>query len=99
MSAPQTLIVTGAAGVIGCEVALQLLARGDTVIRIDNVNNYYDTQLKRARIARLQPFKNYHHREFCVSDANAVNALCARFKPQRVIHLAAQAGVRYSLEN
>ena len=99
MSAPQTLIVTGTAGFIGCEVALQLLARGDTVIGIDNVNNYYDTQLKRARIARLQPFKNYHHHEFCVSDANAVNALFAKFKPQRVIHLAAQAGVRYSLEN
>ncbi len=95
----QTIIVTGTAGFIGCEVALQLLQRGDTVIGIDNVNNYYDIALKRARLQRLLPHKQYHHHEFCVSDAAALNTLFARHKPQRVIHLAAQAGVRYSLEN
>jgi UDP-glucuronate 4-epimerase len=93
------VLVTGTAGFIGCEVALQLLQRGDTVLGIDNINDYYDTGLKRARLQRLLSHENYHHHEFCVSDGAAVNAVFARFKPQRVIHLAAQAGVRYSLEN
>jgi UDP-glucuronate 4-epimerase len=93
------LLVTGTAGFIGCEVALRLLARGDTVIGIDNLNNYYDVELKRARLARLSTHENYHHHEFCISDAAALQQLFSKFKPQRVIHLAAQAGVRYSLEN
>lgn len=93
------LLVTGTAGFIGCEVALRLLARGDTVIGIDNLNNYYDVELKRTRLARLSINANYHHHEFCISDAVALQQLFAKFKPQRVIHLAAQAGVRYSLEN
>lgn len=93
------LLVTGTAGFIGCEVTLRLLARGDTVIGIDNLNNYYDVALKRARLAKLSTNANYHHHEFCISDATALQELFSKFKPQRVIHLAAQAGVRYSLEN
>jgi UDP-glucuronate 4-epimerase len=91
--------VTGTAGFIGCEVALQLLARGDNVIGVDNINDYYDTALKRARLQRLSSQKNYHHREFCISDNAALETLFREFKPRRVINLAAQAGVRYSLEN
>lgn len=94
-----TIVVTGTAGFIGCEVALRLLQRGDTVIGIDNVNDYYDTGLKRARLQRLLPHANYNHNEFCISDSRALNALFASAQPTRVIHLAAQAGVRYSLEN
>src|SRR5690349_10758248 len=93
------ILVTGTAGFIGCEVALQLLARGDTVIGIDNVNDYYDTGLKRSRLQRLAQQKNYHHNEFCVSEGATLEQVFKKFKPQRVIHLAAQAGVRYSLEN
>ncbi len=93
------VLVTGTAGFIGCEVALQLLARGDTVIGIDNINDYYDINLKRARLQRLDGSVNYHHHEFCISDSSALKQLFEQFKPQRVIHLAAQAGVRYSLEN
>jgi len=93
------ILVTGTAGFIGCEVALRLLARGDTVIGIDNFNHYYDVALKRARLARLSGNANYHHHEFCISDSVALQQLFVKYKPQRVIHLAAQAGVRYSLEN
>ncbi len=93
------ILVTGTAGFIGCEVALQLLARGDTIAGIDNVNDYYDIALKRARLQRLAPHQNYTNHEFCISNAQQLEAVFAQFKPQRVIHLAAQAGVRYSLEN
>ena len=93
------LLVTGTAGFIGCEVALKLLNRGDIVIGIDNVNDYYDTALKRARIARLVTHPNYHHYEFCVSDYNALEQVFKTHSPERCIHLAAQAGVRYSITN
>src|SRR5690606_20749636 len=93
------ILVTGTAGFIGCEVALQLLARGDTVIGIDSVNDYYEVDLKHARLQRLSKQSNYHHHEFCVSDCAALKQVFEQFQPQRVIHLAAQAGVRYSLDN
>ena len=95
----QPVLVTGTAGFIGCEVALQLLARGDTVIGIDNVNDYYDTRLKRARLQRLSGHVNYRHHEFCLADAAALDLVFQQLRPRRVIHLAAQAGVRYSIEN
>lgn len=93
------ILVTGTAGFIGCETALQLLQRGDTVIGLDNVNDYYETQLKRDRLARLTEFNNYHHYEFCLSDYSQLDQLFSKHQPQRVIHLAAQAGVRYSISN
>lgn len=93
------ILVTGSAGFIGCEVALQLLARGDRVIGIDNVNDYYDPRLKRDRLQRLLRHDNYRHHEFCLSDPQALAEVFRQAQPQRVIHLAAQAGVRYSLEN
>lgn len=93
------ILVTGTAGFIGCETAIQLLNRGDTVIGIDNINDYYDTELKRDRLARLTKYANYHHEEFCISDYTALNKSFTDHQPKRVIHLAAQAGVRYSITN
>lgn len=93
------LLVTGTAGFIGCEVALQLLHRGDVVIGIDNLNDYYDVTLKQARLARLLDHPNYHHYNHCLSDYAALEQLFQQHRPQRVVNLAAQAGVRYSITN
>ncbi|WP_019531065.1 NAD-dependent epimerase [Dasania marina] len=93
------ILVTGSAGFIGCETTIQLLNRGDTVIGIDNVNDYYDTQLKRDRLKRLEDYPDYHHYEFCLSDYSKLDAVFKRHAPQRAIHLAAQAGVRHSITN
>lgn len=93
------ILVTGTAGFIGCEAALKLLERGDTVIGVDNVNDYYDVSLKRARLDRLLGHVNYHHFEFCISDYSALDNLFKQHRPDRVVHLAAQAGVRYSITN
>jgi len=93
------ILVTGAAGFIGMHTTLRLLERGDEVIGIDNLNNYYDVALKKARLARLSEHNGFH---FIPIDINASDALSAAFiqhKPEKVIHLAAQAGVRYSLTN
>jgi UDP-glucuronate 4-epimerase len=92
-----TILVTGAAGFIGAYVARALLARGESVIGLDNFNDYYDPQLKRDRVAALCPRLDL--RTLDVADTAAVTALFAEAKPRRVIHLAAQAGVRYSLKN
>ncbi len=96
------VLVTGAAGFIGFHVVMQLLARGDQVIGIDNLNDYYDPALKQARLAQIQQAanaKNFSFQPIDIADATALNALFAQQKFERVIHLAAQAGVRYSLIN
>ena len=93
------ILVTGAAGFIGAALSQRLLARGDEVLGYDNLNTYYDVRLKHARLARLQEHANYQHITADLEDREALNAAFARFKPQRVVNLAAQAGVRYSLEN
>jgi len=93
------VLVTGAAGFIGAAVAERLLARGDTVVGLDNHNDYYDPALKEARLRRLLPHAGYTHVRADVADGATVRALFAQHEPQRVVHLAAQAGVRYSLEN
>jgi UDP-glucuronate 4-epimerase len=93
------ILVTGTAGFIGCEVALQLLARGETVIGVDNINDYYDVSLKQARLDRLSNHPNYHHFKLCLSDHPALDAVFKQHQPQRVVNLAAQAGVRYSITN
>lgn len=92
-------LVTGTAGFIGCEIALKLLQQGHAVVGVDCVNDYYDPQLKRDRLARLADFDQYHEHEFCLSDAAALNRLFDKYSIRQVIHLAAQAGVRYSLEH
>jgi len=92
-------LVTGTAGFIGAAVAKSLLDRGDEVIGVDVVNDYYDVDLKRARIARITPYGSYRHFEFDLSDTDRTLALFAAEEPKRVIHLAAQAGVRYSIDH
>jgi len=98
-TAPRTYLVTGAAGFIGMHTGLRLLARGDQVVGVDNLNDYYDVTLKEARLARLTSHPNFTFHKLDVAARQGMADLFARVKPQRVIHLAAQAGVRYSLTN
>lgn len=93
------VLVTGAAGFIGFHVALRLLDRGDEVVGLDNVNDYYDPDLKRARLARLTLHQRFSDVRVDIVDRADVTDLFAKHRPQRVVHLAAQAGVRYSLLN
>jgi UDP-glucuronate 4-epimerase len=92
-------LLTGAAGFIGFHTAQRLLARGDEVVGVDNLNDYYDVALKHARLAQLQGRPGFTFQKLDLADRAAVPELFARVRPQRVIHLAAQAGVRYSLTN
>lgn len=93
------VIVTGTAGFIGSAVAKRLLDRGDTVIGIDNVNNYYDVNLKEARLQRLKRKPGFTEVRADLADSRSINSAFAEHEPDRVINLAAQAGVRYSIEN
>lgn len=93
------VLVTGVAGFIGSSTAMRLLARGDTVIGIDNLNDYYDVGLKKARLARFQNEPAFTFIQLDVADRTGVAALFADHRIDRVVHLAAQAGVRYSIEN
>ena len=92
------ILVTGSAGFIGSHVAHRLLDRGDAVVGLDNLNAYYDPTLKQARLARLEAREGYRHAAIDLADREAVARLFAEARPDRVINLAAQAGVRYSLE-
>jgi UDP-glucuronate 4-epimerase len=93
------VLVTGAAGFIGSKLSEVLLARGDEVLGFDNLNAYYDPALKQARLDRLLPHPNFRFMRGSLEDDAAVAEAFAAFGPQRVVNLAAQAGVRYSLEN
>ncbi|WP_199099908.1 NAD-dependent epimerase [Dyella sp. ASV21] len=93
------VLVTGTAGFIGSHVAERLLARGDEVVGLDNLNDYYDVNLKKARLARLTDRPGYTHVHADLADRQAIEQLFAHHRPQRVVHLAAQAGVRYAAEN
>ena len=93
------VLITGAAGFIGSALTLRLLERGDDIIGIDNHNDYYDPALKEARLARHVDHPNYNHHRVDLADRHAIADLFKAHKPQRVVNLAAQAGVRYSLEN
>jgi UDP-glucuronate 4-epimerase len=93
------VLITGCAGFIGMYVAERLLARGDQVVGIDNLNDYYDVALKQARLARLTPNPAFRFVKLDLADREGMAALFAREKSDVVINLAAQAGVRYSLKN
>ena len=93
------ILITGSAGFIGMHVAQLLLARGETVVGLDNLNDYYDPQLKRDRLARLAPHAGFRFELMDVADRAGMQRLFAEERFHRVVHLAAQAGVRYSLEN
>ena len=92
-------MVTGSAGFIGMHVACRLLHRGDDVVGVDNLNDYYDPNLKYARLATLLPYPNFLFKKIDIADQSAMGKIFTYEKPDRVVHLAAQAGVRYSLSN
>jgi len=93
------VLVTGTAGFIGSHVALKLLERGDEVIGLDNLSDYYDVNLKKARLARFIEHSRYTHVHADLAGRAAIEKAFTSHMPQRVIHLAAQAGVRYAAEN
>jgi len=93
------VLVTGTAGFIGSHVALKLLERGDEVIGIDNLNDYYDVELKKARLSRFGDNPRYTHITADLADREAIESAFEKHKPKRVVNLAAQAGVRYAAEN
>ena len=98
----RTVLVTGAAGFIGAALSIRLLQRGDRVVGLDNLNDYYDPSLKQARLRQIEavaPAGAWRFERLALEDGPALNTLFAEEQPQVVVNLAAQAGVRYSLEN
>jgi len=93
------VLITGTAGFIGNHLALRLLDRGDEVIGLDNVNDYYDINLKEARLNRIKNHPNFTEVRVSLEDKEAIQATFTTHQPERVVNLAAQAGVRYSLKN
>ena len=93
------VLVTGAAGFIGFHLSRRLLDRGDEVVGIDNLNDYYPVVLKEARLAELSPYEKFRFIRMDISDREALPALFGEEKFDCVVNLAAQAGVRYSIEN
>ena len=93
------VLVTGAAGFIGYHVSRRLLDRGDEIVGVDNLNDYYDPSLKEARLAMLRDSPRFRFERIDIGDSDAMQRLFAEHRPARVVHLAAQAGVRYSLTN
>jgi UDP-glucuronate 4-epimerase len=93
------VLVTGVAGFIGMHVAKRLLERGDHVFGIDNLNDYYDPALKSARLNQLNTFENFSFGKIDISDKSALEEVFTKVNPEQVVHLAAQAGVRYSIQN
>ncbi len=93
------ILVTGAAGFIGFHVAQRLLHRGEQVVGLDNLNAYYDVRLKEARLQQLQALPQFQFERLDLADREAIASLFTRYPIRRVVHLAAQAGVRYSLTN
>ena len=95
----QKILITGAAGFIGYHLSRSLLKDGAIILGIDNLNNYYDTGLKEQRLKRLKGFKNFTFKKIDLIDEKKLNNVFLNFNPSTVIHFAAQAGVRYSIEN
>ena len=95
----QKIMVTGAAGFIGFHLSKSLLDDGYEVLGIDNLNDYYDPKLKHARLDQLAPYKNFTFEKIDIADRDSLTQTFQSFKPNKVVNLAAQAGVRYSIEN
>ena len=95
----QKILITGAAGFIGYHLSRSLLKDGAIILGIDNLNNYYDTGLKEQRLKRIKSFKNFTFKKIDLIDEKKLNNVFLNFNPSAIIHLAAQAGVRYSIEN
>ena len=93
------VLVTGSAGFVGSALTLHLLERGDEVVGVDSLNDYYDVSLKQARLARHKDHPRYQHVHADLADRQAVEAVFARHQPRRVVNLAAQAGVRHAIVN
>ena len=93
------IIVTGSAGFIGASLCIKLLERGDCIVGIDNHNDYYDPKIKDDRLERLAKYPNYHHYRIDLKDEKSLEKVFKNHKPHKVVNLAAQAGVRYSMEN
>ena len=93
-----TILVTGTAGFIGSALAKALLEKGDNVIGIDNHNNYYDPALKEARIKKLSGQESYKHLRADITNSEELEEIFKKYKPKKVVNLAAQAGVQYSLK-
>ena len=93
------VLVTGSAGFLGSALAMRLLERGDQVMGIDNHNEYYDPDLKEARLERHAKHKNYIHLRIDIAERSSMEQVFKDYQPEVVVHLAAQAGVRYSIEN
>lgn len=93
------LVLTGVAGFIGMHTALRLLQQGHSVVGLDNLNDYYDPQLKSDRLAQLQGQPGFRFEKLDITDARALNVLLAEVRPDRLLHLAAQAGVRHSIDH
>ena len=93
------ILLTGVAGFIGMHVASKLLERGDSVIGIDNLNSYYDPELKKERLKLLNNFERFNFKKIDISDSDEIKNIFSKHKFDRVVHMAAQAGVRDSIEN
>ncbi len=93
----KNILITGVAGFIGFHLSQKLLANGKNVIGVDNLNDYYDVSLKQARLEQLFNHQNFHFFQLDLANRSKIAELFAIYKPEKVIHLAAQAGVRYSL--
>ena len=92
-------IITGSAGFIGYSLCIKLLERGESIVGIDNHNDYYDPKIKEARFKKLNDYSNYQHHRVDLSDKNSLDKIFQDNNPHYVVNLAAQAGVRYSIEN
>lgn len=93
------VLLTGCAGFIGMHTALNLLTRGDTLIGVDNLNDYYDVELKKNRLAKLNQYPSFKFYQCDIEDFEGLKSICQTEQPDHIVHLAAQAGVRYSIDN